>query len=65
MFYYQKPKIEKTMLFIIATQHKKQSDKKLLGSIIKIEDDDELRLGEVIKNTKKSGKVIKELRKNY
>ena len=53
------------MLFIIATQHKKQSDKKLLGSIIKIEDDDELRLGEVIKNTKKAGKVIKELRKNY
>ena len=53
------------MLFIIATQHKKQSDKELLGSIIKNEDDDELRLGEVIKNTKKAGKVIKELRKNY
>ena len=49
------------MLFIIATQHKKQSDKELLGSIIKNEDDDELRLGEVIKNTKKAGKVIKEL----
>lgn len=47
------------MLFITATQHKKQSDKELLGSVTKIENEDELRLSEVMKNSKKARKVIK------